>query len=70
MGEVELEWLHMVGRPIEGRLRRFKGSDKKWSKSWHSLVKHFTHFKAIRIVHDEPCEWISQGAEGISCTLP
>lgn len=29
VGEVELEWLRMVGRPVEGRLQRYKGLGKK-----------------------------------------
>lgn len=69
VGDVELEWLQMVGRPAKGRLQKFKGSGSKCTKSWHSLVKHFTHFKVTRTLHGEACEWIRQEVEGISCTL-
>lgn len=61
VGGVELEWLHMVAY-FEGRLQRFKGSGRRCSKSWHSLVKHLTHFKAIRTFYGEPSKWINQEA--------
>ena len=41
VGEVELKWLHMIGRLVEDHLQRSKVSRRKCSKLWHSLVKHF-----------------------------